>query len=185
MPTQKKVFTVDNLTEKLKQAKALILADYSGLKVSQINELRAEIKKAGGEFEVIKNTLLSLAAKNAQSSQPKAGRPLAEKSNFQIEGPTVALWIYEEDITPLKNLYTFIKKNELPKLKLGFWNGEQITVDKIKQLANLPSLEQLRANLVGQLKSPLYRLHQDLNWNIQKLVLILKSASGRTRGGEK
>lgn len=169
MATQKKVFTVDNLTEKLKQAKALILADYSGLKVSQINGLRAEIKKAGGEFEVIKNTLLCLAAKNSES----------RIQNLELSGPTVALWIYEEDITPLKNLYAFIKKNELPKLKLGFWNGEQITVERIEQLANLPSLEQLRANLVGQLKSPLCHLHRSLNWNIQKLVLVLK------KGGER
>ncbi len=164
MATQKKIFTVDNLTEKLKQAKALILADYSGLKVSQINELRAEIKKAGGEFEVIKNTLLCLAAKNSESVA----------QDLDLTGPTVALWMYQEDITPLKNLFAFIKKNDLPKVKFGFWNGEQITVERIAQLASLPDLDQLRANLVGQLKSPFYRLHQSLNWNIQKLVLVLK-----------
>jgi len=145
------------------------LADYSGLKVSQINELRAEIKKAGGEFEVVKNTLLCLAAKNFQFS----------KSNFQIKGPTVALWLYQDDITPLKSLYGFIKKNELPKIKIGLWNGELIPLEKITQLANLPGINELKTKLIGQLKGPLFRLRQDLNGNIQKLVLVLK------KGGEK
>jgi len=158
MPNSKKIFTVQNLTEKVKQAKALILTDYAGLKVGQINELRTELKKVGAEYEVVKNNLLSLALK----SEP-------------LTGPTAALWVYQaDDTTPLKTLAAFIKKNELPKIKMGFWEKELISAEKVMQLANLPGLSELQAKLVGMLNSPINRLVLTLNGNLQKLVFVLK-----------
>ena len=165
MKKSQKFLTVDNLSAKLKQAKSLILADYTGLKVDQINKLRQEIKKAGGEFEVVKNTLIQLAIKNSQLTV----------DNYQIEGPTAGLWLYSDNPTPLKTLMTFIKKNELPKIKFGFWDKTIIDSEKIKELASLPTLEELRAKLVGFLKSPLYNLTNILNGNTYKLVFILKA----------
>jgi len=169
MKKSQKFLTVDNLSEKLKQAKSLIFADYSGLKVDQINKLRQEIKKAGGEFEVIKNTLLSKASQGGKW----------QIENEQLKGPTAALWIYNDDISPLKVLDKFIKKNELPKIKLGFWGKESLDAEKIIQLANLPGLEELKAQLVGFLKSPLSRLTTNLKGNLLKLLYLLK-----TKGGE-
>jgi len=100
MKKTQKVFTIDNLKEKVKQSKALILTDYSGLNVDKINELRFSIKKAGGEYEVVKNNLLHLASKESQM----------EIEKDKLEGPTAALWIYEDNISPLKELEKFIKK---------------------------------------------------------------------------
>lgn len=176
MPTSKKIFNVQNLAEKFKQAKALILADYTGLTVSQISELRAEIKKAGGELEVVKNTLLLLAAKES---------PLTFKDT-PLTGPTAVLWIYKEDLSPLKALDTFAKKTELPKIKFGFWENEPISLERIQQLANLPTLAELQARLAGRLSSPIFGLINSLNWNRQKLVLILQllACAGR-KGGDK
>jgi len=168
MKKSQKFLTVDNLSEKLKQAKSLIFADYSGLKVDQINRLRQEIKKVGGEFEVIKNTLLSKASQGGKW----------QIENEQLKGPTAALWIYNDDISPLKVLDKFIKKNELPKLKFGFWDKEIIDAEKITQLANLPGMEELRARLIGFLKSPLYRLTTNLNSNVLKLLYLLKAKGG-------
>ena len=177
MKKSQKMFTVDNLTEKFKQAKSLIFTDYSGLKVDQINKLRQEIKKAGGEFEVVKNTLLRKASQNGEWRM----------ENEQLNGPTAALWIYNDDISPLKVLDKFIKKNELPKIKLGFWGKESLDAEKIIQLANIPGLEELRVKLIGFLKSPFYRLTNALNCDIRKLVVILKTASTKVsavKGGE-
>jgi len=171
MPTTKKIFTVQNLAEKFKQAKGLILTDYSGLKVSQINELRNEIKKAGGEFEVVKNTLICLAAENSKF----------KIQNSKLTGPTAALWIYKEDFSPLKALDNFIKRSELPKIKFGFWQGEEISLERISQLANLPGLSELQTKLVSLLQSPSSRLAWALNSNLAKLVFILKAKAG---GGE-
>ena len=168
MKKSQKFLTVDNLSAKLKQAKSLIFADYSGLKVNQINKLRQEIKKAGGEFEVIKNTLIQLALKNSQLTI----------DNSQPAGPTAGLWLYSDDLTPLKTLMAFIKKNELPKIKFGLWDKTVIDSEKIIQLANLPSIEELRAKFIGSLKSPLYRLTTNLNSNVLKLLYLLKAKGG-------
>ncbi|MCX6725933.1 MAG: 50S ribosomal protein L10 [Candidatus Shapirobacteria bacterium] len=177
MKKSQKLFAIDELKEKFNQAKALVFTDYSGLKVEQINKLRQEIKKDGAEFEVAKNTLLFKASENGEFK--------IEKSN--LEGNTAILWLYSDNIAPLKTLDNFIKKNELPKIKFGFWSKNELTAEQIKVLANLPGLEELRAKLIGSLKSPLYRLHSSLKGNLIKLVYILK-AEGFTlnemKGGE-
>ena len=165
MKKSEKIFTVQNLAEKIKQAKALILSDYSGLGVDRINELRREIKKAGGEFEVVKNTLLQLATKDGKW----------EMGDKKLTGPTAALWLYTENITPLKTLNEFIRKNEAPKIKFGFWDDEQISIEKINQLANLPGMEELRAKLIGVLQSPIYKLINSLGGNLRNLLLILNT----------
>ena len=168
MKKSQKFFTVDNLKEKLKAAKALVLTDYSGLKVDQINHLRQDIKKSGGEFEVVKNTLLGKASADSELKMEKG----------QLEGNTAALWLYSEDLTPLKTLDAFIKKNELPKLKFGFWDKTLIEAEKIQELANLPSLIELQARLVSFLKAPLSGLTYNLKGNLFKLVYLLKAKGG-------
>jgi len=172
MPTTKKILTVQNLASKFKQAKGLILTDYSGLKVSQINELRNEIKKTGGEFEVIKNTLLCLAAETSKF----------EFQNSNLTGPTAVLWIYNQDLSSLKALDNFIKRTELPKIKFGFWEGKQISPERIKELANLPEFSELQAYLISFLQSLPCQLVWVLNNNIAKLIFILKA---KGEGGEK
>jgi len=165
MAKTKKIFTVQNLAEKFKQAKGVVLTDYSGLNVSQINDLRKEIKKAGGEFEVVKNTLICLAAESSKFQAPSS----------KLTGPTAALWIYSEDFSPLKILDNFIRQNELPKIKFGFWEGEEIGKERISELANLPGIDQLRGQLLAFLQSPTSRLANALSWNLKKLILVLKA----------
>jgi large subunit ribosomal protein L10 len=162
MPSSRKIFSVQNLAEKFKTATGVVLSDYTGLKVDQINELRAEIKKTGGEFEVVKNSLLNRAASDSHSSIPP------------LTGPTAALWVYQEDLTPLKIFQGFMQKNELPKIKLGLWQGEEISAERVIQLACLPTLPELQVKLVGLLQTPIQRLPTLLNANLQKLVWILK-----------
>lgn len=182
MPTSRKIFTVQNLAEKFKQAKALVLTDYSGLKVGQINELRKEVKKAGGEFEIVKNRLLGLAMKESKFS--------GLDPELELIGPTAAMWVYQDDFSLLKILDNFVKKTELPKIsgacssriKFGFWDGKMISIERIKELASLPGMSELKNRLVGTLQSPIYGLTRDLKWNIQKLVLVLKVI--KPKGGE-
>lgn len=169
MPSTKKVLIVQNLTEKIKQARGIVLADYSGLNVSQINKLREEIKKVNGEFEVIKNNLFLLALKSFS---------FKGSEELQLRGPTAILWLYSDELSPLKILTNFIKQTELPKIKFGFWNGEIIGSEKIKELANLPGVNELRTQLISSLKSPLWELTTTLKGNLTRLVLILKMKGG-------
>lgn len=171
MPSSKKIFAVDNLVAKLKQAQALVLTDYRGLDVAQINALRRKIKETGAEYEVVKNTLMTRAAKGSQL-------PLAE----ELTGPTAALWIYETDPAPLKVLQGFINENEKPEIKTGFWQGEAVSKQRILWLASLPGLKELQAQLVAQLASPTLRLTRTLSANLQKLILVLKAQTNKGEG---
>lgn len=163
-----KVYTVQNLIEKLKQAKAVVLADYHGLKVSQIAELRQNVKKAGGEFEVVKNTLLNRAADETKIKiDPEA-----------LQGPTAVLWAYEDQIVPLKALMDFVKVNDLPKIKFGLLDQVVTPLERIKYLANLPTKEELKVKLVRTFQSPLFGLNNALSWNLRKLVYVLKAKGG-------
>jgi large subunit ribosomal protein L10 len=172
MVQQDKVYSVQNLVEKLKQAKAVVLADYHGLNVAQMAELREKVKQSGGEFEVVKNTLLNRAAKESQ----------IEIESAVLQGPTAVLWAYEDQIAPLKSLVDFIKINELPKIKFGLLDQIVTPIEKIKELANLPSKEVLWARLVSTLQSPLFRLDNDLSTNLKKLLFILKTKGGEPNG---
>jgi len=169
MPTQRKIFTVQNLTQKLKDTKALFLADYRGLSVSQMADLRAQVKKAGGELEVVKNRLLGRAAKEAKVT-------IADEV---LTGPTAALWAWEDELEPLKALNDFAQKTGLPKIKFGIFEGKAITLERIKELACLPTIKELKARLVRTLQSPASGLTNALSWNVRKLVYVLK-----TKGGE-
>ena len=171
MPTQKKIFTVQNLTQKLKEAKALVLADYRGLNVAQMADLREEVKKAGGELEVVKNRLLGRAAKEAK----------VEIGEEVLTGPTAALWAFEDEIGPIKALHDFAQKAGLPKIKFGIFGGKAISLERIKELASLPTMPELKAKLVKTLQSPTFRLTNALGGNMRKLVYILEQESKRVK----
>lgn len=170
MVPQKKIFTVQNLTQKLKDTKALVLADYQGLSVSQMADLRAQVKKAGGELEVVKNRLLGRAAKEAK----------VKITDEALTGPTAALWAWEDEIGPTKALYNFARDAGSPKIKFGIFEGKTISLERIKQLASLPTMEELRKRLLGTLQSPTFGLVNALNWNMNKLIVILKAKGGES-----
>lgn len=170
MASSKNITVVQNITESLKKAKALVLADYKGLNVAQMSELRSSVKKAGGNFEVTKNTLLRLAVKNSRFSIP----------DDQLTGPTASLWVFEDDPGPIKAFVNFAKQNELPRIKFGIWNDKPISADRIFQLASLPDTKELQTQLVGRLQSPIFRLVNVLGGNLNKLAMILKILSAKT-----
>jgi len=170
MPTSKKIFTVQNLTQKLKDTKTLVLADYRGLSVSQMADLREEVKKAGGELEVVKNRLLGRAAKEAKVT-------IADEV---LTGPTVALWAWENEIKPIKALYDFSQKAGLPKIKFGLFEGKAVSLERVKELASLPSLNELKLKLVNTLQSPTFGLTNALNWNVKKLLHTLRAKGGES-----
>ncbi len=183
MVNQKKSQIVEELTEKLKKAKSLVLADYSGLPVSQQQELRSQIKAAGGEFTVAKNTLLKIALRQDSPGQdsPDAVRTVLEKLGEEIKGPTAILFSYEDEIAAIKVLVNFSKEFELPKIKAGFFEGEIIEKEAIFALAEIPGKKELQAQLVYTINSPISRLVNVLSSDIRKLIFII---SNLKRGGE-
>lgn len=168
MPSQKNLTTVKLLSEKLALAKSIVLADYRGLSVNQQRKLRNQVKAVGGELIVAKNSLISLALKAQKYVLPAS-----------LQGPTLVLFAYEDEIAPIKALAEFAQANELPKAKLGFLAKEPLSADQVNQLASLPTRIELIAQTVATLKSPLNGLVNVLSGNFRKLVYALSAIGGR------
>ena len=134
---------VTELRDKLKGAKALYYTDFTGLNVKRMTELRRRLRRAGVEYVVIKNTL----ALRAVNESGLAGT--------RLKGPT-GLVITKDPVSGAKVLSDFARENDQkPGIKGGLLDGKQIGVDQVKQLASLPSREQMLAQLAGGLQSPL------------------------------
>jgi len=172
MSKQSKVYEVENLTESLKSAKSAALIDYQGLDASQNNQLRQNIKDAGGSMQVAKNTLITRAL---------------EKLNIKLEnklsGPTALVLSKEDLISPLKAVKEMSDELEKPKFKFGLLGEEFLPLEKVKKLVNLPKKKTLHSMLVNGLNAPLVRLINALQFNQRKLVLILKQIA-KKKGGE-
>jgi large subunit ribosomal protein L10 len=171
MPAQKKIFTVDNLTQKINDAKALFLVGYQGLNVAQMTELRRLVKKAGGELEVVKNRLLKIAFKGSSPKIPP--------EKLETPGPTAVLWAYDDEISPLKALVEFANQAGLPELGLGILDQELLSSEKVKELSQIPGQKGLEARLLGVISAPLYGLTSALSWNLRKLTLAFKNIADK------
>ncbi len=134
---------VSELRDKIKGAKALYYTDFTGLNVKRMTDLRRRFRKAGVEYVVIKNTL----ALRAVNESGLAGE--------RLRGPT-GLVVGTDPVAAAKVLTDFARENDQkPDIKGGLLDGRQINVDQVKALANLPSREQLLAELAGGLQAPL------------------------------
>lgn len=166
MKKQEKIFEVENLVQKLKEAKSLVLTDYRGLSANQANELRSLIKKSGGELQVVKNTLLSRAL-------VKVGF-LAKPEELKLSGPTMALFSIKDEIAPVKVLVSFGKNLGVLGPKLGFLGEKFLPAEEIMRYATLPGKDYLQSKLIGVLAQQPQRLIYSLNFNLQKLAFIFK-----------
>lgn len=142
---QKKDEILQELVDKFGRSKSTVFADYRGLDVASISELRNELRKGDAEMKVAKKTLIKLAAKDT----------VGELDKSVMEGPVVATFSYEDPLSGIQILYKFSKKNENIKLLGGIVDGKMVGPDVIQQYAKLPSREELLAKLVGSMMSPL------------------------------
>ncbi len=170
---QKEV-TVTELTEKLSKAKSVVFADYRGLKMSQLLELRKKLREQDAELAVTKNSLLKLAL---------VERKLNVDDGEVLEGPIATLFAYDDEISPIKTLVKGLKEFQIGKIKGGFL-GEEYLVDlKINSLANLPTKLELQAKVVGVLVAPLQGMVTVLQGNLKNLVYALDQVR-ISKGGE-
>ena len=136
---------VAEIKEKLQKSKAVILAKYQGLTVEEDTTLRKNLREAGVEYKVYKNTLVILAAKELGLDG------IVE----YLAGPVSVAFGYEDVTVGAKILNDFAKDHKSLELKAGIVEGEIFDEAKIKQLATIPSKEILIAKLLGSIKSPI------------------------------
>jgi large subunit ribosomal protein L10 len=134
---------VNDLAEKLKGAQALYYTDFTGLNVKRMTELRRRLRKAGVEYVVIKNTL---ALRAVNESGLVADR---------LKGPT-GLVVTKDPVTAAKLITDFAKENDArPAVKGGMFEGRALDVAQVKQLASMPSREQMLAELGAGFQAPM------------------------------
>ena len=139
MKLESKKEIVTKLLYRFAQAKLVVVTDYKGLNVAAMNELRAKLKEAGVEYQVVKNTLLRRAAE---------GTPVAEISDSFI-GPSAIALSLEDPVAPAKVLVDFSKANEKLEIKIGVMEGKVLDAGAIKALSALPPQEVLLAKLLS------------------------------------
>lgn len=135
---------VQEITTKLQESATTVVADYRGLNVAQVTELRKQLREAGIEFEVLKNSLVRRATAQAE---------LTELDEV-LTGPTAVAFSREDAVAPAKILNDFAKKNDALKIKGGVVEGRVVDVAQIKALADLPSREGLLSMLLSVLQAP-------------------------------
>ncbi len=167
MKKQQKAILVTALKEKVSKAKSLVLTDYRGLTHQQLEEIKKAVKKVDGEFVIAKNTLLSRSLLTTNYQLP----------NTELKGPIATLLSYGDALAPISALAKLIKALGLPKIKLGWLENKVYNEAEVLSIANLPSKEILAGTVVARLKSPIYGLHNALNYNLMKLAMVLKAAS--------
>jgi large subunit ribosomal protein L10 len=137
---------VEELTERLRSTETLIVADYRGLTVSEIDELRGKLIEQGARFTVVKNTLTKRAAEAAG----------VEGLITLLDGPTAIAFLETDgDPVAVAKALDDAGKREVLVLRGGFLEGEEIGADDVKRLAKLPPADVLRAQLVGALAGSL------------------------------
>ncbi|TCS94214.1 50S ribosomal protein L10 [Hazenella coriacea] len=144
---QKKV-VVAEIAEKLSSSKSTIVTDYRGLTVKQSNELRKQLREAGVELHVMKNTLTRRATEQVGLSD----------LNQHLTGPTAIAFSNEDVVAPAKILYNFAKENKALEIKGGVVEGNVVGFEQIKELAVLPSREGLLSMLLSVLQAPVRNL---------------------------
>jgi len=139
---------VQEIADKLKASKSTIVVDYRGLNVAEVTELRKQLRDAGIEFKVYKNTLTRLAAESAEVAE----------LNSVLTGPNAIAFSSEDVVAPAKILNDFAKKHEALEIKAGVIEGNVASVEEVKALAELPSREGLLSMLLSVLQAPIRNL---------------------------
>jgi large subunit ribosomal protein L10 len=145
MLKQRKEEIVGTLTEELGSVTSMIVADPTGLSVAEMKDLRNRLRPSGARFRVAKNTLARIAAR-------EAGR---EELVGMLVGPTAITLVPGDPAAAAKTLSDFGRTSRKLELRGAYLDGEAFDADSVRQLATLPPREQLLAQLVGSMVSPI------------------------------
>ncbi|MEE0682350.1 MAG: 50S ribosomal protein L10 [Candidatus Gastranaerophilaceae bacterium] len=151
---------VAEVAEKIKSAQSVVIFDYRGLTVEEDTNLRNEMRKAGVEYLVIKNSIVERAAQAAG---------IDEAINEMLKGPSAFAFGYEDPVAPAKVLKENVKKLKKCTIKGGVINGSVSNAKAIDTLAELPPKEVMLSRMLGSLMSPISGLARALNALAEKL----------------
>lgn len=162
---QQKEEILQQLVDKFGKSKSVVFAEYRGLDVASLSDLRGRLRKENAEMQVAKKTLMRLAG---------------EKNDFTLdksimEGPVAATFSYEDPMSGIKVLFNFAKQNDKLKLLGGVVDGKVVGPEMIQEYAKLPGREELLAKLIGSMNAPVSGSVGLLNNLIAGFVRVLNA----------
>ena len=182
MDKSQKEHVVAELTERLRSTETLIVADYRGLTMPQVDALRTELLTHGAKFQVVKNTLTRRAAEAAGADHLLA----------LLEGPTAIAFLEADGdaVAVAKALRAAARATQVIEVRGGVMQGRTMSAEEVGTLATLPSLDVLRAQVLGAVTAPLMNILALFNAPLQNLVGLIDArieqleAQGDTSGAE-
>ncbi len=156
---------VEKFSEKMQKSKSCIFADYRGLTVAQMTDLRQKLYQEKSTINVVKNRLAKRAIKSLS----------IEGLDEFFKGPTAVASSYADPVSPAKILVKFAKDNEKLKIKAGYMDGKILDLNIIRELASLPSREILLAKMLGSMSAPATNLVGVLSALPRQLVQVINA----------
>lgn len=156
---------IDSLKDSFEKAESVILADYCGLTVGQMQEVRTKLRSASVEFRVAKNTLSKRAIKDTDS----------ESLSEVFTGPTAIAFSYADPVAGAKALSELVEKYEALELKGGLLGSKLLSIGDITALSKLPSKEVLLSQLLSVMNGPMTGFVRVLSGNQRSLVQVLSA----------
>jgi large subunit ribosomal protein L10 len=160
--------------EWLKKSRAMIVAEYKGLPMAEMDVLRSRMRETGGEFHVIKNTLGKLVLSEAG---------LEFQENL-LEGTTAIGFAFDDPPAVAKMFTEYTRTSEFLKIKGGFLGTKALSPEEVKALADLPPLPILRARLLGAIQAPAAQLARTLAEPARQIAAVIKAYADREAAPE-
>ena len=160
--------------EWLERSDAFVLAEYTGMTMKDMDELRAKIREAGGEFHVVKNTLTKLALKDAEID--------FEEDHFLSS--TAIGFAFEDPPALAKAMTDFARESDFLNVKVGYLDKQMMSAAEVKALADLPPLPVMRAILLSTILAPASQLVRTLAEPGRQIAAVMKAYSERDAAPE-
>jgi large subunit ribosomal protein L10 len=174
VPTQEKVESIEALRSRLDGAKTVLLTEYRGLTVQQLSDLRRQLRAISAEYKIVKNRLARIAISTSELDVVRE----------HLKGPTGLIIGKDDPVTVAKTLHTFARTNQALVIKAGYVEGRVLPAEELKALADLPSKEALRGQLVGALQGPLTQLVGLLTAPQREIAYVLEQRGKAAVAGE-
>ncbi len=164
MNKSEKQQVITEVAETVSRSSAMYFTDFSGLTVEQATDLRRELRKAGVEYRVVKNTLIKEALEQVTGY---------DKVYNKLVGPTGVAFAFDDAVVPAKVIDKFIEKHKKLSLKAAVLDKQVYDGSKLKDLAKLPSKKEMMAGILGCIQSPLAGVPSVMNAVMRDLVSVI------------
>lgn len=149
----------------LKQSQAVVLVEYTGVRMKDLDNIRAKIRESGGEFHVVKNTLARRAFADGGMELPR---------DFLVNSTAIS-FAFSDPASTAKALSDATKGNEFVKVKGGYMSGQLLNAAQVKALADMPPLPVVRAQLLGVLQAPAGKLVRTIAEPARGLAAVIQA----------